>query len=178
MSNSIMGTEESQPTVSDSSVNYATFWIIPATVKAITPQQAVKNFVWTKLVLTVFETILLLPFILITPGLIQSYMGTILSWVVVIMVSLNVLMLLILIVNLVKVQNQEFTLSCCVVPIGYVYHSFALLVYAYILWGSKDAFAKVDIFGMLAALLITIVLVLHVMMIKNGCVATSAAFLL
>lgn len=174
MRNSIMGTEENQPIINTDNVNYGTFWIIPATIKSLKPQEAIENYISTNLILTVFETLLVLPFTLITPGILMNYMNTILSWIIVVMVLLNFFQLILIILNFIKVRGGNYKISCLLFPMSYFYHVFATLVYTYILWGSKSAFAKFNIGRVVAALFMTVILVLHVMMVRNTAVFSKA----
>ena len=103
----------------DQDFEYSNFWFIRSTVKSMTPQQVIESFVGINLYLTVLETFFLLPFYLLVPGLLGNYMSTIIPWIMVIMVLVNLSQLITAIHSHVKVKKGDFVVSRVLAPLGY-----------------------------------------------------------
>ena len=154
-------------------VDYSFFWIIPSTVKPMSHAAIIKSYLNISFIITVFNTILLLPFYLLFFGLIFKYMYTILPWVILVLTLVNLAMLVLITIyakNTVASLKDEYgsqekngnDISKYVVVLSYVYYGLGTLTYLYILFGSKAAYSEFNFWGILASLFMLVVFLFHV----------------
>ena len=154
--------------------NYSNFYVFSFKLDVLNPHEVAKEFLKGNLWIVGFETFLLLPFMLVAPGLLLNYMNTILSWVIWFMIILNLSCLGLVIVNSLKVKkSQDKPLQSLGNILGF-YHGFGILVYLYILWGSRVAYSGFNVIGIFASLLMLGVFLFHFQLIFNSRIYTKA----